>query len=75
MLDEEVVKQFTESVEEYTLTTLQDALKVAYVNANAQSIFTNVNQPANHFIPTGTQSEKLSGAARLISNRKNNGGN
>ena len=78
MLEEEVIKQFTEAVEEgnYTLTSLQDALKVAYVNANAQSIFTNVNQPANHFIPkTGTQSPELSGAARLISNRRNNGGN
>lgn len=77
MLEEEVIKQFTEAVEQgnYTLASLQDALKVAYVNANAQSIFTNVNQPAIHFIPkTGIQSPELSGAARLVNNHKNNGG-
>ena len=76
MLDESVVQKFVDEVDNYTLVTLQDALKVAYVNANAQTIFTVNNQTANHFVPTGVREGKpsLSGAARLVNNHKNNGG-
>ena len=75
MLSEEIISEFTEKVDSYDLTSLQGALKAAYVDANAQTIFANINQTANHFVPTGnTGGEQLSGAARLVNNHKNNGG-
>ena len=77
MLSEEVINKFNEKVDEYNLADLQIALKAAYVDANAATIFTkNNNQPENHMIyntPSGTS--ELSGAARLINNHKKNGGN
>ena len=69
-IDEEVLIK-----ERYTINELQNELKIAYVNANANTIFTN-NQPNNHLIYSQAQnSEALSGAARLINNHKKNGGN
>lgn len=74
MLDEEVIKDFTEKVDSFTKIELENALKVEYVNANAQTIFTVNNQPKEHFVPTTPSGEELSGAARLVNNHKNNGG-
>lgn len=78
MLAQEVVTEFTNKVDEYTLADLQDALKIAYVNANATTIFTKNtdNGLSNHFIPKveDNGSDNLSGAAKLIYNHKKNGG-
>lgn len=75
MLSEEVISEFTEKVDNYTINELQNELKIAYVNANANTIFTN-NQPNNHLIYSQAQNtDALSGAARLINNHKKNGGN
>lgn len=75
MLSEEVIQKCLDNVENYTLKELQDVLKIEYVNANAQSIFSNnSNQSASHLIPKVTNNSELTGAARLINNHKNNGG-
>lgn len=76
MLDDEVITEFTTNVDNYSITDLENALKVAYVNANAQTIFTkNNNQPHTHYVPTShSAGGELSGAARLVNNHKNNGG-
>ena len=76
MLDDEVIATFTEKLDEYTKVELENALKIEYVNANANTIFTvNNNQPQNHFVPKSQHNdEELSGAARLVNNHKKNGG-
>ena len=76
MLDVDVIDSFTSKVDEYTLKDLEIALKSAYVDANAQSIFTTNtnNPPQNHYVPKPQVGEELTGAARLVNNHKNNGG-
>lgn len=75
MLSEEVIKDFNDNVDNYALADLQNALKIAYVNANASTIFTN-NQPNDHLVYQVNPNEgALTGAARLINNHKKNGGN
>lgn len=76
MLSEEVIKDFNDNVDNYALADLQNALKIAYVNANASTIFTNNNQPNDHLVYQVNPNEgALTGAARLINNHKKNGGN
>ena len=76
ILSEEVITEFTNKVDEYTLTDLRNALKIAYVDANANTIFTNNNQSQDHLIyQINPNDGALSGAARLINNHKKNGGN
>lgn len=76
MLSEEVITEFNDNVDNYTLADLQNALKIAYVNANANTIFTNNNQPNDHLVYQVKPNEgALTGAARLINNHKKNGGN
>lgn len=75
MLEDEVVSKYTAEVDNYTLKELQDALKIEYVNANAKTIFSNVNnQPNNHYIPQVPETNVATGAAGLINKHKNNGG-
>lgn len=76
MLGEDIVAEFIEKVGEYTLEDLQNSLKIAYVNSNAQQIFSNQNQPKNHFIPQEPSGDSgvRTGAAGLINKHKHNGG-
>lgn len=76
-LSEEVIAEFTEKVDEFSLVDLRNALKIAYVDANANTIFTNNNnQPNDHLVYQVNPNEgALTGAARLINNHKKNGGN
>jgi archaellum component FlaC len=78
MLDAEIINKFTAEIENYSLVDLQNALKVEYVNANANTIFANnpnKNNPTDdqliYNLPNG---QELTGAARLINNHKKNGG-
>ena len=73
MLEQEVIDKFTQEVENYSKEQLLTDLKIAYVDANAQTIFTN-NQFQSHYVPKVDSGEHLSGAARLVNNHKNNGG-
>ena len=76
MLDVDVIDSFTSKVDEYTLKDLEIALKSAYVDANAQTIFTTNtnNPPQTHYVPKPQVGEELTGAARLVNNHKKNGG-
>lgn len=77
LLSEEVIAEFTSKISDTTLVDLKRDLANAYVNANAPAIFSsNTNQTTSHLIPKDSESEALSGAARLIKNHKmkNNGG-
>jgi hypothetical protein len=77
MLDAETRKAFEDNLDNYTLQELTNELKIAYVNANANTIFTqNTNVPENHLVPnTAGQSEVLTGAAKLVADyKKRNGG-
>ena len=75
MLDTEVLKEFVDNVDTYTMTNLQDALKVAYVNANANTIFSGKTADDQLIFNLGNQEGELTGAAKLINNHKKNGGN
>ena len=74
MLDTEVLKEFVDNVDTYTMTNLQDALKVAYVNANANTIFSGKTADDQLIFNLGNQEGELTGAAKLINNHKKNGG-
>lgn len=77
LLTEEVIAEFTSKIPEITLIDLKRDLANAYVDANAPAIFSSSNNlTTSHLIPTGSDSETLTGAARLIKNHKmkNNGG-
>ena len=66
-----------QEIDEINYDELRNALKIAYVDANASTIFTNNNnQSQDHLIYQVNPNEgALTGAARLINNHKKNGGN
>ena len=78
MLESSVIENFTAEVDNYSLDELSNKLKIAYVDSQAQNIFTNnigKDQSVNHIIPTeSSHAEELTGAARLVNNHKRNGG-
>lgn len=74
MLDADTVKEFVDNVANYTMENLQDALKVAYVNANAATIFSGKTADDQLIFNLGSGEGELTGAAKLINNHKKNGG-
>lgn len=73
MLSTEIIDEFKSKIDEYSFDSLETALKIAYFDANENSIFEN-NPSTNHYTATHIDDDATSGAARLINKHKNNGG-
>lgn len=75
MLEQETIDNFMAIVNEKSFEELENALKIAYVNENAKTIFAK-NSTATHLIPEMEDGDKgTTGAAGLINKHKNVGGN